>query len=62
VGGVGVMESDHELKPKLSLELDQEKPPNNKKKSLWQKIKDFFSQEPEGQGSEKWRNRDPISW
>jgi len=56
------MESDHELKPKLSLELDQEKPPNNKKKSLWQKIKDFFSQEPEGQGSEKWRNRDPESW
>jgi len=54
------MESEHkEPQLKMGQELDQDKPP---KKSLWQKIKDFFSQEPEGQGSEKWRNRDPESW
>jgi len=54
------VESDCELKPKLSLEPDQEKPA--KKKGLWQKIKEFFTQEPEGEGSEKLRNRDPGSW
>jgi len=54
------MESDHkEPKPRLSLELDQEEPP---KKTLWQKIKDFFTQEPEGKGSEDWRSRDPSDW
>jgi len=56
------MESDDKKsKPKLSLEPDQEKSAK-KKKSLWQKIKEFFTPEPEGQGSEDWRNRDLENW
>ncbi len=55
------MESDYKKpKPKMSLELDQGKP--QEKKSLWQKIKEFFAQEPEEQGAEYWRNRDPSDW
>ncbi len=42
LGGGCLMKSNgKEPKPKMSLELDQEKPP--KKKSLWQKIKEFFT-------------------
>jgi len=54
------LESDCELKPRLNLKPDQEKPA--KKKSLWQKIKEFFTPETEGQGSEDWRNRDLEDW
>jgi len=51
------MESDYKkLKPKLSIELEQENPPQ--KKSLWQKIKDLHTQRPEGESSEDWRNRE----
>ena len=47
-----------ENKPQLrmSLELDQEKQP--KKKWLWRKIKEFFTQGPEGPDSQYWKNRD----
>ena len=60
-GAVCIVESDCELRPKLSLEPDQEKPPE-KKKSLWQKIKDFFIQEPEGRSSGRWRVRELNDW
>ena len=53
-------DDDREPKPKMSLELDQEKPPQ--KKGLWRKIKEFFTQGPEGRGSEYWRDRDPSDW
>ena len=56
------MESDCELKPELNLEPDQKNHPDKKKKSLWQKIKEFFTQEPGGKGSEDWRNRDLSDW
>ena len=56
------MNSDLEIRQDLRLELDQEEPPNRKKKSLWQKIKEFFTQEPEGGSSENWRNRNPSDW
>jgi len=59
-GGNYILESDCELKPRLNLKPDQEKPA--KKKSLWQKIKEFFTPETEGQGSEDWRNRDLEDW
>jgi len=53
------MKSDYkELRSRLSLKLDQEKPSNSKKKGLWQKIKDFLTQGPERRGSEDWRSRD----
>ncbi len=53
------MESDDkEPKPKVSLELDQEKPP--KKKGLWQKlldrIEELRKEEEEGE------SRDPSDW
>ncbi len=52
------MESGHKnLQPKISSKLDQEKPP--KKKGLWQKIKDFFTQ---GSDSQYWEDRDPSDW
>jgi len=54
-GGICIVESDCEWKPELSLGPDQ-------KKSLWQKIKEFFTQEPGGKGSEYWRNRDLENW
>jgi len=54
------MESDFEIRRDLRLKHGEQKPP--RKKSFWQKIKEFFTQEPEGQGSENWRNRDPESW
>ena len=48
-----------ENKPQLrmSLKLDQEKPP--KKKWLWRKIKEFFTQGPD---SQYWKNRDLNDW
>jgi len=45
---------------KLSLKLDQERPP--KKKGLWRKIKEFFTQGQEGKDSEDWRSRNPSDW
>lgn len=48
------MNSDFEIKQDLRSELDQEEPSNSKKKGLWQKIKEFFTQ-----GSE---DRDPSDW
>jgi len=53
------MESDDEKKPKLkmSLELDQEKPP--KRRTLWQKLLDRIE---ELRKEEVERNRDPSDW
>jgi len=51
------MESDYKkLRPKLSLELDQEKP---RRKSLWQKILDRIE---ELRREEEGRSRDPSDW
>ena len=55
------MNSDPAIKQKLELD-HHECPPKNKKNRLWQKIKEFFIQEPEGEGSEYWRNRDLENW
>jgi len=47
------MESDYKkLKPKLSIELEQDKQPQ--KKSFWQKVKEFFTQEPEDSDLSDW--------
>jgi len=51
-----IMGSDYELKPKLSLELDEERPPQ--KKSLWQKLIEVA----EKLTREERETRDPNDW
>jgi len=54
------MESDDkEPKPKMSLELDQEKPP--KKKGVWQRILEVLEEEAR-KGREEGESRDPSDW
>ena len=55
------MNYDPAMKQKLEPE-HHECPPKKKKKNLRQKIREFFTQEPEGQGAEDWRNRDLENW
>jgi len=56
-GGTCMGSGENKPQLRMSLKLDQEKPP--KKKWLWRKIKEFFTQGPD---SQYWKNRDLNDW